>query len=240
MKTRSILFIIIAILIVVGVGFRVIDNGDISQEATKDVSTAEAIDVLLTTNQQQYDRDELIEVTIRNDLDAPIAIVNKAARGILEIERKVGNQWQQIVSQPIPLGPPTAVEIIESRTTTTATYSTKNLSPGTYRVSIRFSQGNRFQSERSFVSYSPPVSVDDAVEESKQNISEDDQGNIPENYDQYIDKSCINDDECAGFPCVSGSCFVRQCKTDSDCPNLLCSEYLSPTPHGYCTNTDVK
>lgn len=62
----------------------------------------------------------------------------------------------------------------------------------------------------------------------------------PGDYQQYLGKSCNNNNDCGGFPCVDEVCFIKQCKKDSDCPGLLCSQFLSPTPHGYCTDTDVK
>ena len=56
---------------------------------------------------------------------------------------------------------------------------------------------------------------------------------------EYENKSCSQNNECGGFPCVNGTCLVKKCESDNDCPNNLCGLNLTPVP-GYCTSIDVE
>lgn len=53
----------------------------------------------------------------------------------------------------------------------------------------------------------------------------------------FENKSCVSNNECGAFPCVSNKCLVKECTNDSECSKGTCGQYVTPVP-GYCTMMD--
>ena len=62
--------------------------------------------------------------------------------------------------------------------------------------------------------------------------------NIIRECNTYLNKSCTTSQECGSFPCSEGTCLIRACNQDSQCP-ITCGLHATPVPR-FCTTIDVQ
>ena len=55
---------------------------------------------------------------------------------------------------------------------------------------------------------------------------------------EFSGKQCVGNNDCGAYPCIEGTCLVKECTSDSECLKGTCGQYVTPVP-GYCTTIDV-
>jgi hypothetical protein len=112
--------------------------------------------VLVETDQQKYQRNQEIIVTITNDLDTSITTFDQQAFcTIIRLEQQIGTEWKEVKncisgvpSRPVTLEPHKKVIV-----------KLPSLTPGIYLASIIFSLGETFNFGKSFIASSTPFHV---------------------------------------------------------------------------------
>lgn len=112
--------------------------------------------ILVETNQQKYQQDEEIVVTITNNLDTTIATFDQQAFcTIIMLEQQEGTEWKEVIN--CFSGPPRSMVTLKPGAETIVKLPA--LSPGMYRASIIFSLGEVFNFGKSFIASSLVLSV---------------------------------------------------------------------------------
>jgi hypothetical protein len=125
-----------------------------SSPSTESVPTSR---VFIETDQQKYERDQEVTVTISNDLDTSVTTFDQQAFcSIVRLEQQSGAEWKELKNCIIS-GPPSRLVTLQPRTKTTV--KLPSITPGTYRVSLIYSLGEAFHFGNSFAASSTPFYV---------------------------------------------------------------------------------
>jgi hypothetical protein len=113
-------------------------------------------EVLVETNQREYQPNEEVIITVTNNLGTKITTFDQQAFcTILRLEQRIGEEWKEV--RNCFSRAPARLVTLELHSKTTLKF--KRLSPGIYRSGIIFSPGESFNFGKSYVSFSPPFTV---------------------------------------------------------------------------------
>jgi hypothetical protein len=128
----------------------------VSRNNTSDITSLQH-EVFVKTNKQEFNRDEVIIVTVTNALDTTIATINQHAFcSIINIEKQEANEWNELINCTSN-SPPVTVKIDSDAVTSVQLPGLS--SAGTYRALLKFSPGETFHFGEVYSALSLPFTV---------------------------------------------------------------------------------